>query len=117
MGIYLFEKGYVKTDFGLGAAISILMLVIVAAMSVVYVRRMLRVGEVDVSRRFSRRLGWNALGLAVFAVMVFPVFWMVSTCLQDQRPDQQLQPDLVPAASDARALPGTRFTGRTSGPT
>jgi N,N'-diacetylchitobiose transport system permease protein len=45
MGIYLFEEGYVKTDFGRGAAISILMLGIVAAMSVVYVRRMLRVGE------------------------------------------------------------------------
>ena len=47
MGIYLFEEGYVKTDFGRGAAISILMLLIVAAMSVVYVRRMLRVGEVE----------------------------------------------------------------------
>ena len=45
MGIYLFEQGYVKTDFGRGAAISILMLLIVAALSVVYVRRMLRVGE------------------------------------------------------------------------
>jgi len=47
MGIYLFEEGYVRTDFGRGAAISILMLAIVAAMSVVYVRRMLRVGEVE----------------------------------------------------------------------
>ena len=46
MGIYLFEEGYVKTDFGRGAAISILMLVIVAAMSVVYVRRMVRMSEV-----------------------------------------------------------------------
>ena len=45
MGIYVFEKGYASTDFGLGAAISILMLVTVAAMSVVYVRRMLKVGE------------------------------------------------------------------------
>jgi N,N'-diacetylchitobiose transport system permease protein len=45
MGIYLFEEGYVRTEFGRGAAISILMLVIVAAMSVFYVRRMLRVGE------------------------------------------------------------------------
>jgi N,N'-diacetylchitobiose transport system permease protein len=46
MGIYLFEEGYVRADFGLGAAISILMLVMVAAMSVVYVRRMVRIGEV-----------------------------------------------------------------------
>jgi N,N'-diacetylchitobiose transport system permease protein len=46
MGIYLFEEGYVRTDFGRGAAISILMLLIVAAMSVVYVRRMIRLGDV-----------------------------------------------------------------------
>jgi N,N'-diacetylchitobiose transport system permease protein len=47
MGVYLFEEGYVKTDFGRGAAISILMLAIVAAMSVVYVRRMVRIGDVE----------------------------------------------------------------------
>ena len=47
MSIYLFEEGYYKSDYGRGAAISLLMLVMVAAMSVVYVRRMLRVGEVD----------------------------------------------------------------------
>jgi N,N'-diacetylchitobiose transport system permease protein len=29
------------------------------------------------------RPGWNALGLAVFAVMVFPVFWMLSTSLKN----------------------------------
>jgi N,N'-diacetylchitobiose transport system permease protein len=47
MGIYLFEEAYFKNDYGRGAAISILMLVIVAAMSVFYVRRMVRVGEVE----------------------------------------------------------------------
>ena len=45
MSVYLFVEGYGKSHFGLGAAISILMLVIVALLSVVYVRRMLRVGE------------------------------------------------------------------------
>jgi N,N'-diacetylchitobiose transport system permease protein len=44
MSIYLFEEGYLKADFGLGAAISILMLLIVAVLSVVYVRRMVRIG-------------------------------------------------------------------------
>ena len=44
MSIYLFEEGYFKTDFGRGAAISILMLVIVAVLSIVYVRRMVRMG-------------------------------------------------------------------------
>src|SRR3954467_529854 len=47
MGIYLFEEGYLKTDFGRGAAISLLMLLIVAAMSVVYVRRMVKIGDVE----------------------------------------------------------------------
>ena len=42
MGIYLYEEGYVKTDFGRGAAISILMLLIVAVLSVFYVRKMVR---------------------------------------------------------------------------
>jgi N,N'-diacetylchitobiose transport system permease protein len=47
MGVYLFEEGYIKSDFGRGAAISLLMLVIVAAMSVVYVRRMVKIGDVE----------------------------------------------------------------------
>jgi N,N'-diacetylchitobiose transport system permease protein len=47
MGVYLYEEGYLKTDFGRGAAISILSLVVVAALSVVYVRRMVRMGEVE----------------------------------------------------------------------
>ncbi len=45
MSIYLFEEGYFKSDFGRGAAISILMLLMVAALSVVHVRRMVRIGE------------------------------------------------------------------------
>ena len=45
MGIYLFEEGYIKSDFGRGAAISILMLLIVAVLSVVYVRKMVKLGD------------------------------------------------------------------------
>ena len=45
MGIYLYEEGYVKTDFGRGAAISILMLLIVAVLSIVYVRKMVKTGD------------------------------------------------------------------------
>jgi len=44
MSIYLFEEGFLKSDFGRGAAISILMLLIVAVLSVVYVRKMVRIG-------------------------------------------------------------------------
>ena len=45
MSVYLYIEGYTKTEFGRGAAISILMLTIVAALSVVYIRRMLRAGD------------------------------------------------------------------------
>jgi N,N'-diacetylchitobiose transport system permease protein len=44
MSIYLFEEGYFRSDYGRGAAISLLMLLIVAVLSVVYVRRMVRIG-------------------------------------------------------------------------
>jgi ABC-type sugar transport system permease subunit len=47
MSIYLFEEGYFKSDYGRGAAISLLMLVIVGVLSVFYVRRMVRVGVAE----------------------------------------------------------------------
>ena len=34
------------------------------------------------SRSRASRIGWNAVGLLLFAVMVFPVFWMVSTAFK-----------------------------------
>jgi N,N'-diacetylchitobiose transport system permease protein len=33
-------------------------------------------------RRRLGRLGWNLVGLAVFVVMIFPVYWMVSTAFK-----------------------------------
>jgi N,N'-diacetylchitobiose transport system permease protein len=51
------------------------------------------------TRRRGRRLrqaGWDAVGLAVFVVMVFPVFWMISTAF---KPDDQivsLNPTWIP---------------------
>jgi len=39
------------------------------------------------SRRTVHRLGWNAVGIGVFLVMVFPVFWMISTAF---KPDDQI---------------------------
>jgi N,N'-diacetylchitobiose transport system permease protein len=47
MGVYLFEEGYFKSDFGRGAAISLLMLLVVALLSVVYVRKMVRLETVE----------------------------------------------------------------------
>ena len=37
--------------------------------------------------RAARRTGWNVVGIALFVVLVFPVFWMVSTAF---KPDDQI---------------------------
>ncbi len=47
MSTYLFQEGFQKADYGKGSAISLLMLVIVAAMSFVYVRKMVKAGDVE----------------------------------------------------------------------
>ena len=39
------------------------------------------------SRSRARQTGWNLVGIAVFVVMVFPVFWMISTAF---KPDDQI---------------------------
>jgi N,N'-diacetylchitobiose transport system permease protein len=45
MGVYVFIKGYADHNFGLGATISLLMLLMVAALSVPYVRQMVKAGN------------------------------------------------------------------------
>jgi N,N'-diacetylchitobiose transport system permease protein len=46
MGVYVFIEGYAHSDYGRGAAISLLMLLIVTVLSVFYIRRMVKMGEV-----------------------------------------------------------------------
>lgn len=46
MGVYVFIEGYAHSDFGRGAAISLLMVLIVATLSVPYVRRMVQAEDV-----------------------------------------------------------------------
>jgi len=43
-----------------------------------------------------KRWGWNALGLAVFVVMVFPVFWMMSTAFKPDDKITSLTPTWFP---------------------
>jgi N,N'-diacetylchitobiose transport system permease protein len=49
-----------------------------------------------VSHRFAHKLGWNALGLAIFAVVVFPVFWMISTSFKTTDQINSLKPTWFP---------------------
>ena len=48
------------------------------------------------SRRRSRQLGWDALGLGVFVVMVFPAFWMISTAFKPNDEIVSLSPTWIP---------------------
>jgi len=47
-------------------------------------------------RRRARQTGWDALGLAVFVVMVFPVFWMISTAFKSNDQIVSLNPTWLP---------------------
>jgi N,N'-diacetylchitobiose transport system permease protein len=50
-----------------------------------------------VSRKRAGRIGVNVLGLLVFAVMVFPVYWMVSTAFKRPFDILNFTPDFVPS--------------------
>ena len=43
-----------------------------------------------------RKLGWNVVGIAVFAVMAFPVFWMISTAFKTDPQINSLTPTWFP---------------------
>jgi N,N'-diacetylchitobiose transport system permease protein len=49
-----------------------------------------------VNVRLPRRLGWNLIGLAVFTVMVFPVFWMISTSFKTDDQINSFNPTWIP---------------------
>jgi len=49
-----------------------------------------------VSHRLGHKLGWNALGIAIFAVMVFPVFWMISTSFKTNDQINSNTPTWIP---------------------
>ncbi|HVS85031.1 MAG TPA: carbohydrate ABC transporter permease, partial [Gaiellaceae bacterium] len=48
------------------------------------------------STRAAGRLGWNVVGLAVFLVMVFPVFWMISTAFKQDDAINGITPAWLP---------------------
>jgi len=48
------------------------------------------------SRKRLRKAGWNVLGLLVLAVMVFPVYWMVSTAFKPGHDILSYTPQFIP---------------------
>jgi N,N'-diacetylchitobiose transport system permease protein len=49
-----------------------------------------------VTVRNARRAAWNAVGIAVFVVTVFPVFWMISTAFKPADQVTSLNPTWIP---------------------
>jgi N,N'-diacetylchitobiose transport system permease protein len=50
-----------------------------------------------IRRRQARRLGYDLVGVVVFALMIFPVYWMVSTAFKPGRDILRFDPKLVPS--------------------
>ena len=42
------------------------------------------------------KLGWNALGVAVFVVMIFPVYWMFVSAFKPTDEINKLKPTWLP---------------------
>jgi N,N'-diacetylchitobiose transport system permease protein len=49
-------------------------------------------------RRALRRAGWDVVGLALFGLMVFPVFWMVSTAFKPSDSINAQTPEWLPSS-------------------
>ncbi|MEU3446187.1 carbohydrate ABC transporter permease [Streptomyces thermolilacinus] len=66
-------------------------------------------------RRRDGKLGWNALGLLVFAVLGFPVYWMVNTAFKPAKdaidPDPHFFPSTFTLENFKRALEIADFWG------
>lgn len=48
------------------------------------------------TRRRSARAGWNIVGLCLFLVMVFPVYWMISTAFKSDGQINSFNPSWLP---------------------
>jgi N,N'-diacetylchitobiose transport system permease protein len=48
------------------------------------------------SRQGVNRLGWNVVGIAVFVVMAFPVYWMISSAFKSDRQIYSFTPTWFP---------------------
>jgi N,N'-diacetylchitobiose transport system permease protein len=48
------------------------------------------------SRQGVSRLGWNVVGIAVFVVMAFPVFWMISSAFKTNEQINSFTPTWIP---------------------
>jgi N,N'-diacetylchitobiose transport system permease protein len=48
------------------------------------------------SPRTARKIGWNAVGVLLFAAMVFPVFWMISTAFKPEDQITSVTPTWLP---------------------
>ena len=55
--------------------------------------------------RRARQTGWNVLGIGIFVVLVFPVFWMITTAFKSNEEIISLNPTWLPFPPTLAALP------------
>ena len=116
MSVYLYVEGYGQTNFGLGAAISILMLLIVAGTQLL-LRAQHAAGRVtNEPQTPGASSAWNVVGIVLFVVMAFPVYWMVSTAFKSNQQINSFTPSWFPTQVTLRHFTHRDRTGRTSGP-
>jgi N,N'-diacetylchitobiose transport system permease protein len=48
------------------------------------------------TRKARRQLGWNSVGLLVFLVMAFPIYWMISTAFKSNSEINSYSPSWLP---------------------
>ena len=109
IAVYSYKESFGVTQYGLGAAIAVVMVLVLAVVSFFYVRQTLETAEPASDRPGTahqaglaraaapsrvaginwRRPGRPArarrTGLAVFLVMVFPIYWMIATAFKPGR--------------------------------
>jgi ABC-type sugar transport system permease subunit len=81
IGVYIYSVSMATGDLGSGGAISVMLVIVLLAISAYYIRTMLKEDD-SMSARTRRATGRVLLKLAavvVFVCSVFPVYWMVNT--------------------------------------
>ena len=132
MSIYAYEKSFGISQYGLGSAIALVMLLLMLGVTFFYIRQMVRIGEVTVTAAVVKRRGvaagrsgallrrsaLNLAGARRVRGHGLPGLLDGRDRVQARRRDHELHAEVASAPPDARALhrrdPRARSSGTTS---
>lgn len=130
LNVYAYQKAFASSQYSLGAAIGVVMLLILLAVTLVYLRLLRRQGRncesreagrgvpVNLLSRFTRRPGRTAAeatALVVAAVVAFPLYWMVLSAFKPAGEIRSAEPrpwTLAPTLDSFRRVFGQEDFGR-----